>query len=202
VAGVHWLERRAHLDRGLRWLEIATFVIVVATLLGAAAQFGWLQARLGPAADAAMVAQGRLLGLLMLVGACALLLIFPIVWAATRALRRKIGVAGRNVHVRLDDGRELVLSPSRLAHTRRTLLYGPYSFPLRNQQGKSFYADGELETWLEPLLRQSTELSAWQGLRHQWRHRDSVLLWPLASSIMLLALLAVAGLLQAFYPRP
>ena len=202
MAGVHWLKRRPHLERGLRLLEIMIFVIVAATLLGGIVLFAWLQVQIGADADATLAAQNRLVGLLMLIGGFALLLIFPIVWSATRALRRQIGVAGQKIHVRLNDGRELVLSTSRLACTRRALLYGPYSIPLRNQQGKSLYAEGELETWLEPLLQQADFLNSWQGLRHQWKHRDSALLWPLASVAMLLALLAMIGLLQELYPRP
>jgi hypothetical protein len=202
MAGVHWLKRRTHLERGLRVLEIMTFVIVAATLLGGVVLFAWLQVQVAADGDAAVSAQNRLVGLLMLIGGFALLLIFPIVWSATRALRRKIGVAGQKIHVRLNDGRELVLSTSRMAYTRRALLYGPYSFPLRNQQGRSFYAEGELETWLEPLLQQADFLNPWQGLRHQWKNRDSTLLWPLASVAMLLALLAMIGLVQELYPRP
>jgi hypothetical protein len=70
------------------------------------------------------------------------------------------------------------------------------------RQGRSFCAEDELETWLEPLLQQADFLNPWQGLRHQWKHCDSALLWPLASVAMLLALLAMIGLVQELYPRP
>ena len=47
-------------------------------------------------------------------------------------------------------------------HTRQAILCGRYSFPLRNQRGRSLYREGEIETYLEPLLRQAVRLTAWQ----------------------------------------
>ena len=157
--------------------------------------FAWLQARLGPDPGAELSAQAHRVGVLMVLGMLALLSIFPMVGSVTRALRRRVGADGRNIHLELDDGRRLLLSPSRVLHTDRELLYDRFSFPLRNPQGKSFYAEGELETWLQPLLEHSVKLSPWQGLRHQWKYRDAALLWPLASIIFLLAMLALGGLL-------
>ena len=68
MAGVHWLERRAHLDRGLRWLEILIFVMVAAMLVGGIALYGWLQLQVGVDANPAVTAQNRLTGLLAMIG--------------------------------------------------------------------------------------------------------------------------------------
>jgi len=193
VARVHWLERRAQLDRALRWVRILTFVSVAGMGLAGLLLFGWLQAQLGTEPPPELSAQVRRVGLLMLLGLLGLLSILPIVGSVTRALRRSVGADGNQIHLELDDGRRVQLAPSRVLHTRRMLLYGRYSFPLRNQQGKSFYAEGELETWLEPLLEHSAQLSAWKGLLHQWKNRDAALLWPLASSAFMLAILILAG---------
>lgn len=195
MARVHWLERRAQLDRTLRWTRILTFVFVAGMGLAGLFLFGWLLAQLGADPAAELSAQVRRVGVLMLLGMLALLSIFPIVGSVTRALRRRVGADGNNIHLELDDGRRVLLAPSRVLHTRRMLLYERYSFPLRNQQGKSFYAEGELETWLEPLLEDSEQLSPWKGLLHQWKNRDAMLLWPLASTTFLLAIMALAGLL-------
>jgi len=195
VARVHWLERRAQLDRALRWARILTVVFVAGTGLAGLLLFAWLQARLGPDPGAELSAQVHRVGVLMVLGMLALLSIFPIVGSVTRALRRRVGADGRNIHLELDDGRRLLLTPSRVLHTDRMLLYDRFSFPLRNQQGKSLYAEGELETWLQPLLEHSVKLSPWQGLLHQWRNRDAALLWPLASIIFLLVMVALGGLL-------
>jgi len=201
MARIHWLERRRHLDRALGWLEILTFACVSGALLGGLVIFGWLQGQVGQAPDAALAGQVQRVGLMMLAGVPALLMVVPMVRATTRALRRQVGTDGTNIYLRFNDGRQLKLPPSRVRYTRRAILHDQYSFPLRNQKNRSFYADGEVETWLEPLLRQSAELTQLEGLRHRWRHGDGLLMWPVAGSVAAIALLTLIGLLQQYHPQ-
>jgi hypothetical protein len=201
MARIHWLERRRNLDRALRWLEILTFAFVAGVLLGGLLIFGWLQGQVGQTPDSVLAGQVRLVGLMMLTAAPFLLMVFPIVRATTRALRRQVGTDGTSLYLRFNDGRQLKLSPPRVGYTGRAILHDRYSFPLRNHKNRGFYADGEVETWLEPLLGQSTKLTYLEGLRHQWKHRDSLLIWPVAGVVAAFALLMLIGLLQQFYPR-
>jgi hypothetical protein len=198
MAAIHWLERRRHLDRAIRWLAILPAIMVALLLLGGLVGYALLQAWVAGHADPAVADQVRLVGYLLLLGGMALLLIFPLVWPVLRALRRRIGSDGTRLFLRYGDGRIVTLPPA-VAHTRLYLLHGRHSVPLRKRQGGSLYADGELEKWVDPLLRPDALLSQWQGLVHQWKHRDGLLLWPLASAAGMLLLLALTAALQWRY---
>jgi hypothetical protein len=200
VSGVHWLEHRKSLDRALRWLEILTGLMVMAMLITGLIVYAWVRSQPGSAAGSAAAEADKLISYLLLIGGLAVLLIFPIVLPVTRALRRKIGTDGKRIHLRLNDGRNRVLAPSSVTHSPRSIYYRQYSFPLRDQKGKSYYREGELETHLEPLLQQANGISPWQGLRHQWKNRDSILLWPLASGVLLTVLLGLVALLHKSHP--
>ena len=218
MAAVYWLQPRKHLERVLRWVEVLTVVFVVGALLGGFVFHAWAQAQVETPLDAQLEAQIetpvgqpagaqadgqlRLLQGLLLIGGLAVCLIIPIVWPATRALRRRLGTDGANVYLRFDDGSERALPATAIVHTRQAILCGRYSFPLRNQRGRSLYREGEIETNLEPLLRQAVRLTAWQGLKHQWRNRDPLLLWPLGSVLAMSLLLGLVTVLQQRYPAP
>ncbi len=202
MSATHWLTPRRDIQRVARGLEVLLLVLVAAMLLGGAAVYVASGNLLEPGSDPAADALRERLLYLMLIGGFGLLLIFPMLMPALQAVRRQVGTDGHRVHLRLDDGRELTVSPAELRHTQRALLHRQWSFPLRNQKGRSLYADGEIEAHLLPLLDPTRALSPWQALRHQWRHRDALLIWPLASIAALLLLLALAGALQLAAPLP
>lgn len=185
-----------------RRIKLLLLILVVAMLLGGFAIHVVSGSLLEADSDPATAALRQRLTYLLLIGACGTLLIFPMALPALRAMSRRVGTSGQHVHLRLEDGRELRVAPSDLPYTGRALMHGQWSFPLRNQQGKSFYADDEIETRLEPLLDPTRALTPWQGLRHQWRYRDALLLWPLASVVALLLLLLLALSLQPAAPLP
>jgi len=197
---VYWLQRRKALDRLPRWLDILAFAFVAGGLLAGLILYGWMKAAVGPDPGAELLARQDALLYLLLIGALGLVLLLPIVWPLARALERRIGVSDEAVHLRGEDGREWKIEPSRLTRTRRAVLHGRYSFPLRSQKGKSLYLEGEIEARLEPLLQNTPELTPWQGVRYQWRNRDSLLLWPLASVFMMLLLAGLAAVLQQLAP--
>jgi hypothetical protein len=197
---VYWLQRSEALDRLPRWLDILSFALVACGLLAGLILYGWMKAAVGPDPGPELLARLDALLYLLLTGALGLVLLLPIVWPLARALERRIGVSDEAVHLRGEDGREWKIEPSRLTRTRRAVLHGRCSFPLRSQKGKSLYLEGEIETRLEPLLQNTPELTPWQGVRYQWRNRDSLLLWPLASVFMMLLLAGLAAVLQQLAP--
>lgn len=199
---VYWLERRRRFDRLARWLDIMTFAFIGATVLAGLFLYAWVKAQVGPDPGPELAARQSLLLYLMLLGGFGILLLVPMVWPVARALERRVGTDGALVYLKLGDGRVLQVAPERLAHTRQAILHGGHSFPLRNQKGKSFYREGEIESRLEPLPGLSEPLSPLQGLRHQWVNRDSLLLWPLAAAASLLLLLVLVALLLSRFPAP
>ena len=68
--------------------------------------------------------------------------------------------------------------------------------PFQTGKRQNIYQQGEVETWLAPLLRQARRLNALQGFKHQWKHRDALLMWSLAAGIilgLLMILMSMSG---------
>lgn len=194
MPGLHWLESRRGLDRGLRWVESITVLFAVAILFGGLLLLWWVQTRFG--GDPAVSSEIQRLSHLLLLGSLAAPLIIPIVFSVTLTLRARLAADGKRLHARLSDGRLLLLDPTEVMHTEFSLFYRQHSLPLRTRGRPGFYREGEVETWVVPLLREENRLSRWQSLRHQWRYRDRALMWPLASVAGLTLVLALVVLLE------
>lgn len=80
----------------------------------------------------------------------------------------------------------MAASPGKVFFNQRVVLYRNFTVPLRAGQFKSLYADGEIEKWLLPLLQTSNRVGELGIIRHQWRHRDSLLLWLIAMMVGML----------------
>ena len=102
-----------------------------------------------------------------------------------KAMKRRLGTDGKQLYIRLNDGREITVPPAELAFTNRAIFYQKYFMPLQTGKRQNLYQDGEVETWIVPLLRQAEKLSEFGGLKHQWRHRGALLSWSLVSVVAL-----------------
>lgn len=114
---------------------------------------------------------------------------------SARAFKRRVGTDGKRIHLELEDGRKLAVDPESLAFNNRALLYQKYVFPLQAGRKRQFYADGEIETWLSPLLRNARKLGEWQTLKHQWKNRDGLLVATAVSISFMTVILLVIELL-------
>ena len=191
---LHWLEPRRALDRGLRWVESITVLFAVAVLFGGLLLLWWVQTTFG--GDPAVGSEIRRLSYLLLLGSLAAPLIIPILFSVTLTLRARLAADGNKLHARLGDGRMVLLNAAEVMHNDFSLFCRQYSFPLRRRGRPGLYREGEVETWVVPLLREENRLSRWQSLRHQWRYRDRALMWPLASVAGLTLVLALIVLLE------
>jgi hypothetical protein len=100
-------------------------------------------------------------------------------------VKRRLGTDGRQLYIRLNDGREISVPPTQLAFTDRAIFYQKYFMPLQIGRRQNLYVEGEVETWIVPLLRHAEKLSQMGGLKHQWRHRDALLSWSLVGVVAL-----------------
>jgi hypothetical protein len=196
VNGVHWLQRNPALERSLKWVELILFVIVIVMIAGGLGLYGWVLMQAG--ADPGDDLQARLdeLGLMLLVGGLLLAATVPLLRYATRGLKHRLGTDGRQLFIQLSDGRELVVPPAELAYTHQVIFYRQHSFPVQTGKRQSIYLDGEVETWLAPLLLQAQQLNILQGLKHQLRHSDGLLMWSIAAGIvfgLLMILVSLTG---------
>jgi hypothetical protein len=115
-----------------------------------------------------------------------LLLSIPFIRLSLSGMKHKLGTDGKRLHIRLAEGRELAVDFAQLAYTDRAIFYRQYILPLQNPKRRSLYAEGEVETWLAPQLRQSRRLTAMQAVRQEWKNNAGKLLWLLIALLPLL----------------
>jgi hypothetical protein len=196
VSGIHWLKRNPALDRSLKWVEPTIFALVIVLIAGGLGLYGWMLMQAGADPGEALQARLNELGLLMLVAGLILAGMVPLVRYATRGMKHRLGTDGRQLYIQLDDGRELVVPPAELAYTQQAILYRQYSLPVQTGKRQGVYLDGEVDSWLAPLLRQAQRLSPLQALRYQWRYRDALLMWSVAAGVifgLLMILVSLSG---------
>jgi hypothetical protein len=184
IGEVHWLERDPKVDRNLKRLEWLGFVLPVTLAAMTLALFLWMWISLGQSPE--MEAKLNELGIVLFLCILSLLLSIPFIRLSLSGMKHKLGTDGKRLHIRLAEGRELAVDFAQLAYTDRAIFYRQYILPLLNPKRRSLYAEGEVETWLAPLLRQSRRLSAMQAVRQEWKNNAGKLLWLLIALLPLL----------------
>jgi hypothetical protein len=115
--------------------------------------------------------------------------------AVNRQLR--LGTDGHQLYVRLPDGRHLTVPPERLVYGATEIAYQRYVFPIqigvtRFLTGPRFqplYDEGEVETYIVPLLGRAKRLGPWQLFRYQLGYRQ-----PVSVAILALAVISAVTL--------
>lgn len=196
ISGIHWLERDPKTARALKWLEHLGFFGFILLIAGTLALYLWVRVQAGPSPDAEVISKINQLGIILLISGLLGALLIPFIHFSARALKRKLGTDGKRLYIHLPDGRELAVDPSQLFYTNRLVLYRQYTLPLLGGKQQPLYAPGEVETWIAPLLHQAKKLSEMQAIKHQWKNRDSLIIWLLVLGIgmgLLLALVSTVG---------
>ena len=191
IRGVYWLPRNPKIDRALKLLKIAGSLLIIVMLAGGLVMYGWVRMQAGVNPDEELQEQLNLLGFVFLLSGLLLTSLFPLIWQSIKAMEHRLGTDGKQLYIRLNDGREIRARPVELAFTDRAIFYQKYFMPLQTGKGQNLYAEGELQTWIFPLLRQGEKLNPWEGLRHQWKNRDASVSWSLISILALGLLLLV-----------
>ncbi len=193
VKGIHWLHRNPKIDRSLKRLEILGFSIIIVMLAGGLALYGWVRQQAGINPGEELQEKLNVVGYIFLLSASLMAALVPIVRQSMKAMKRRLGTDGKQLYIRLNDGREITVPPTELAFTNRAIFYQKYFMPLQTGKRQNLYQDGEVETWIVPLLRQAEKLSELGALKHQWRHRGALLSWSLVSVVALGLLLILVS---------
>jgi hypothetical protein len=196
VKGIHWLNRNPKVDRSLKWLEIALTMAFILALVGGMVLYSWMRVQVSEVPDEDLLAKFNLLGYLLLLSGLLLVALVPLVRQSMKAMKRRLGTDGKQVCIRLNDGREIKIPPAKLAFTNQAIFYHKYFVPLQTGRRQNLYEDGEVETWIAPLLRQAEKLSQIEGLKHQLRQGSALLIWSLVSLIVLGLLLILVSKLH------
>jgi hypothetical protein len=196
-AGIHWLERNSRVDRALKWAAFSIPIYLGGLLIALLVALGWALGQDGTEPGSEMQEMIWQLGLLTLVFALFIGGLLFMLRLAVKPMKHRLGSDGKKLLIRLDEGRELSVQPADLFYTHRSILYQQYTIPLQNGRNQNLYVDGEVENWLFPLLEKATKLSPMQAIKHQWKHRDALLLWSVVSGVVLGLVLILLNLTQA-----
>jgi hypothetical protein len=177
VDGIYWLKRNEKVDRQLKWLPRILWASTIFVLLSFASIYLWVKFEAWD--DPALQSDADLLGMILLISALVLAGLIPLLSRSLSAFRNHLGTDGKQFYLGLYEGRQLVVAPSEISYTGRALLYRQHAFPLHTGKQQTLYQAGEVETWIAPLLQESRRLTEWQGLKHQWKHYDFLLIWTL-----------------------
>lgn len=190
IKGIHWLEQNPKMRWMLNGFERIFYSLFALLCLCSALLFAW---SCRPGEGSFQVSAQLGLGLLLM---CLLVASFiPMVHFSAKALKRRLGSDGEYVHLELDDGRHLRIEAKHLAYNNRVVLYRNLTVPLQTSKWKGLYAEGEIETWLAPLLKDAEKLSEWQLIKRQWKNRDSLLLATAGAIVFMTLVLLVIELL-------
>jgi hypothetical protein len=185
VRGIYWLKRNEKIDRSLKLLDILGTSFVILTICGGMALYGWMRMQAGANPGEEVQTKLNALAFVFLISGLLLAALLPLLRQSTKVMKRRLGTDGKQLYIRLNEGRELAVSPVELAYTNRAIFYRQYSMPLQTGKQHTLYEDGEVETWIAPLLRHAAKLSPFEGLKYQWKHSNPLLTWSLASGVIL-----------------
>jgi hypothetical protein len=196
LQGLYWLKRNSKVDRSLKWLRIMGSAFFIVMLAGGVALFVWVRMVTGE--DPGKVSQELVekLGNIFLLSGLLLAAMVPLLLQTFKAMKYRLGTDGKQLYVRLEDGREIVIPAVELAFTKQALFYEKYFIPLQTGKRQNLYQDGEVETWIVPLLHQAEKYSLLDGLKHQWKHQNALLGWALFSVVVIPLVLVLMSQLR------
>ncbi len=196
VRGIYWLKRNPRVDRSLKWLEITGSVFFMVILAGGLALYFWVRTQAGDEPGKEIQKELNTLGYIFLLFGLLSAALVPLLRQSIKAMKYKLGTDGKQLYIRLEEGREIVISPVELAFTNQAIFYETYFIPLQTGKRQSLYKAGEIETWIVPLLRQAEKYSPFEALKHQWKHQGALKSWALFSVAVIGLLLILARILQ------
>ncbi len=199
---MHWLKTHAGTERIMRWVSPVSFVAPLLPLVLLACIYYFLSGSMG--GNPKPPASNLLFHLQRLFWFTAVLSIGLAILTRTslRIMRHRLGTDGRNLYVRLADGRQLSIAPERMVYGARMIAYEEHVFPTCAGNNRPLYGKDEVETYIAPLLGRATRLGAFDMFRYRLAHREPTLVVSLAFVAVILGLVAVTGIWKVILRQP
>jgi len=198
LSGVYWLKRNPKTDRFLTWAYRGFYLVAALVMFSAYALYRLihsdLPATLAPDELARVHEGGQVLTLMVLTFAGLPLLIR----LGMRTLQASLGTDGQRLYVRMPDGRLHSFAPEQLVYGDRVILHEHQAFATRTGKGQPLYADGEIETYIAPLLPRAKKLNMLGLLGYQLRHREATLMSTLIFAAIISAFALKTGVWRHF----
>ncbi len=196
---IHWLQRNAKTERFLRWMK----PLVYSAFLLLFVSLGWFYLMAAPHHGGSSVPslaktpvekkelETALLLVVYILASLPILMHFQV-----RTFGNRVGTDGQRLFVRLFDGHQISMEPERVVYTTRLIAWQDQVFPVRAGNGKPLYADGELETYIAPLLSRAKKLTPWGMSLYLIQNREPGTM----ASWILVAILVVALTVTGSWP--
>ena len=198
---IHWLRRHPKTERMLRWMKPMSYIIPIAMV----AILGGLYFSFFGSLETSDMKPGKLEKIEELRVALLVLAFFtaslPIMAITTmRSIYHHLGTDGYRLFIKLANGRQISLAPEQLVYSVRHIAYQGHVFPVQTGKGQPLYDDGEINTYIAPLLSHAKKLGVWEMFRYQFGHREPTLVTTIIFVVMLTAMMFATGIWRQLLP--
>jgi hypothetical protein len=185
--GIYWLRRDPKTDRFLTQARLAMYVVPFLLICTFLLAIYLLEPAVAGTENAEKLVEFEnfkrtMLYIAAVVGSLPFLLHFPF-----RNMRATLGTDGRRVYARYADGTQLAWLPQQLVYGARQIVHEDRELSIMTGKLQPLYADGEIETYIAPLLQRATKLGAFDLTLYKLRHREPALI---ASWVLIAAMIA------------
>lgn len=199
LAGVHWLRRRAGVERQMRQAAIISCVMLLSCGLLLWQGYDRLKRRAGshpkPSVAQALdqfrkggVAEGLIMMTLLLQ-----------ISVELRSRRVRLGTDGTQVFAELPSGELLTVLAERVVYDRRSIAFENCVARINTPKGRPLYEAKEVETYLAPLLARARKLGPFGMLGYRLVHREGALVATLLCYLLCAVLFIVTGAWQPLW---
>lgn len=151
LSSIHWLKRNPKMDRLFHWMMPVMTVLVVIMLL----TMGYLLRLLY---DAEPERIGEFL-ILFSVFAGIMAGMLPLMYINMDMVRGLLGTDGKRIFVRLPGGEQGSAMPGQIVYTKHFIHFGTHTLSIGTRRNQALYVDGEVETYIAPLLKQARKVN-------------------------------------------
>lgn len=193
---IYWLKRNPATERTLRWLMPTLYTVSAITVVGVVYLYYFFGEGATLAPEKMQKVEELKNHLLVLV-----LMALGIPYLARLGIQRmqhRLGTDGRLLYVKLADGRQLALPPAQLVYDNTTIAFRDQAIAVQGGRRRALYEDGELETYIAPLLARAQKLTALQMFRYQIVHREPLVTAMLVYTAVVLIAIVGTGMWQHF----
>jgi hypothetical protein len=151
LSSIHWLKRNPKMDRLFRWMIPVMAVLVVIMLL----TMGYLLHLLYDAEPERI----REFLILFLVFAGIMAGMLPLMYINMDMVRGQLGTDGKRIFVRLPGGGQGSAMPGQIVYTKHFIHFSTHTVSIGTRKNQALYEDGEIETYIAPLLKQARKVN-------------------------------------------
>jgi len=188
MESIYWLKRRRKMDRLVRFLAPAITLLLI-LLVAALGYAMYLISDTVPPEKQSELLQLFMATIIVAIGG------LPVIYLNMRIVRGQLGTDGLRVFVRYPNGDQVSAPINQIVYGANLLRFGRHTVSVGARQRQALYEQGEIETYIAPLLREGKRVNAF-GMA--WRQILSGEPGPIYTYIYVVLLVGLAIYLKIF----